>query len=77
MTTPHAPSNSPAPNPDDPQLTAYALGELQGEQHAQARQAIEARLANDPALREHIASIAQLWPATRNGLRRRHQPGLR
>ena len=37
--------NHPTLSPDDPRLTAYALGELEGE----ARAAVEAALRADPA----------------------------
>jgi anti-sigma factor RsiW len=37
-------------SPDDPRLTAYALGQLEGDERA----AIEAALREDPALREQV-----------------------
>ncbi len=45
--------NHPTLSPDDPRLTAYALGELEGE----ARAAVEAALRADPALRAEVESI--------------------
>jgi len=40
-------------NPDDPRLTAYALGELEGDEAAQ----VEAAIAADPALQAAVADI--------------------
>ena len=40
-------------NPDDPRLTAYALGELEPEEHA----AVEAAIKNDPAAQAVVAQI--------------------
>jgi len=45
-------SNQPF-SPDDPQLTAYALGELDAVKHA----AVEARLRDDPAARAAVEAI--------------------
>ncbi|MEX1017541.1 MAG: von Willebrand factor type A domain-containing protein [Phycisphaeraceae bacterium] len=45
---------------DDAQLTAYALGELTGPEHADARAAVEARLATDPAARAQLAELRAL-----------------
>jgi secreted protein with Ig-like and vWFA domain/anti-sigma factor RsiW len=39
--------------PDDPKLTAYALGELEGDEHA----AVEAALRHDPAARAAVEEI--------------------
>ncbi len=45
--------NDPTLLPDDPRLTAYALGELEGAERA----AIETALRADPALRAEVGSI--------------------
>ncbi|XAL98594.1 hypothetical protein OT109_13515 [Phycisphaeraceae bacterium D3-23] len=73
MTTPN---DTPRPDHDDPQLTAYALGELEGDAFAQERAAVEARLAQDPALREQAAAIAQLARQLESGYERSAQTGL-
>ena len=41
------------PRPDDPRITAYAFGELEGDERA----AIEAAVAADPALRTAVAEL--------------------
>ncbi len=45
--------NGPPLMPDDPKLTAYALGELSGDERA----AVEAALREDPALRAQVEEI--------------------
>ena len=45
---------------DDPRLTAYALGELDGQEHAAARAEIEALLATDAKARDEVARIREL-----------------
>ena len=45
--------NEPRLSPDDPQLTAYALGELSGDERAE----VEAALRQDPALRAAVEEI--------------------
>ena len=47
------PMNDPTLLPDDPQLTAYALGELEGDERA----AVETALRRDPALRAVVEEI--------------------
>ncbi|MGQ0552384.1 MAG: YfbK domain-containing protein [Planctomycetota bacterium] len=49
----------PAPD-DDPRLTAFALGELSGEELAADRAAIEALLARDPAARAAVDQVREL-----------------
>ncbi|MEM9416533.1 MAG: von Willebrand factor type A domain-containing protein [Planctomycetota bacterium] len=73
MTTPN--DNLP-PHHDDALLTAYALGELDGDAFAQERAAVEARLADDPALREQVASIASVAQQLETGFERSAEPGL-
>jgi Ca-activated chloride channel family protein len=48
--------HAPRLSPDDPRLTAYALGELSGDQRA----AVEAAIRQDPALRAAVAEIRAL-----------------
>ncbi len=48
--------NEPTITPDDPLLTAYALGELEGDEHA----TIEAAVQHDPALQAAVAEIRAL-----------------
>lgn len=45
--------NHPRLQPDDPRLTAYAVGELEGPDRA----AVEAALRTDPALRAHLDDL--------------------
>jgi Ca-activated chloride channel family protein len=45
---------------DDPRLTAYALGELDGQEHAAARAEIKALLATDAEARDEVARVREL-----------------
>lgn len=55
---------------DDPNLTAYALGELEGGEKA----AMEARLADDPDARRHVAEIRVLASSLERELRAQPSP---
>ncbi len=65
-TTPDA-AAQPAPG-DDPRLTAFALGELSGDEHAADRAAIEALLARDPAARAAVDQVRELAGLLQQGL---------
>lgn len=60
--TPNQPDlNSAAPlSADDPRLTAYALGQLDGDDVAAGRAAVEAAVAGDAALQGEIDAIQRL-----------------
>lgn len=59
-------------SPDDPQLTAYALGELEGEE----RMAIENALRHDPAARAAVAEIRAMATHLSAALADEPVPGL-
>ena len=58
--------------PDDPVLTAYALGELDDE-HARA---VEAMLANDATAADQVAAIRRTARLVTEGLKHEHAAGL-
>src|SRR5262245_44688283 len=58
--------------PDDPRLTAYALGELEGEERA----AVEAALRHDPGLRAMVEEIRQTATSVREALADEPMPSV-
>lgn len=56
--------NEPRISPDDPKLTAYALGELE----AGAREAVETAIKNDPAALAAVAEVRELAEQLRRSL---------
>ena len=59
-------------SPDDPRLTAYALGELEGAERA----AVEAALRTDPALRAEVESIRATSAQLARALAAEEMPAL-
>src|SRR5262249_50848604 len=59
-------------DPNDPRLTAYALGELDESD----RPAIEAQLAEDPESRRAVAEICEVAKLLTGYLRTEPSPGL-
>jgi anti-sigma factor RsiW len=57
MNEPPLPDSPPSANADDETLVAYLDGELSESETAQ----LEARLANEPALRDRLHSLQQTW----------------
>lgn len=60
-------------NPDDPQMTAYALGELSVAEAAE----FEARLQSSPMAQAELASMREVMDLLSNGLRGEWQTGLK
>jgi len=60
-------------NPDDPQMTAYALGELSVAEAAE----FEARLQSSPMAQAELASMREIMDLLNDGLRGEWQAGLR
>lgn len=64
------------PMPDDALLTAYALGALDGAEHAEQRATIEAQIASDPSLREQAEAIAAMGDQLEAGYAGAGEAGL-
>lgn len=60
-------------NPDDPQMTAYALGELSVAEAAE----FEARLQSSPMAQAELASMREIMDLLNDGLRGEWQAGLK
>lgn len=60
-------------NPDDPQMTAYALGELSVAEAAE----FEARLQSSPMAQAELASMREVMDLLSDGLRGEWQSGLK
>lgn len=60
-------------NPDDPQMTAYALGELSVAEAAE----FEARLQSSPMAQAELASMREIMDLLSDGLRGEWQAGLK
>jgi Ca-activated chloride channel family protein len=59
-------------DPDDPRLTAFALGELEGDE----RSAVESQLADHPEARAAVEEVRALARLLTEGLRAEPAPGL-
>src|SRR2546428_13772864 len=64
------------PNIDDPRLTAYALGELDGPEYAAERAEMQSLLAGDPTARQFVAELRATAAELRSELAMEIAPGL-
>jgi anti-sigma factor RsiW len=67
--------DAPRTPANDPRLTAYALGELDAPEDAEARAQIESLLATDAAAREQVARVRELAGTLRAELAAEAQDG--